>query len=85
MKETLNKDGAFPINDEIIELNRMVSSAEQTAIIADMYIKTQAGKEWYYEQIASLGLNSEPMRLKEFLAEIAKYEFIMDEHTTRDS
>ena len=75
IKEKLNKDGTFPINDEIIELNPMVSSAEQAAIIADTYIKTQAGKEWYYEQIASLGLNSEPMRLKEFLAELANYKF----------
>ena len=75
IKEKLNKDGVFPINDEIIELDPMVSSAEQAAIIADTYIKTQAGKEWYYEQVSSLGLNSEPMRLKEFLAELANYKF----------
>ena len=75
IKEKLNKDGVFPINDEIIELDPMGSSAEQAAIIADTYIKTQAGKEWYYEQVSSLGLNSEPMRLKEFLAELANYKF----------
>ena len=61
------------INDKLSELDREINGDEQTEIIADTYIKTQAGKEWYYKQIASLRLNSKPIRLKEFLAEITKY------------
>ena len=75
IKERLIKDGKYPITDELIDLNPMVSSDEQTVIIAETYVKTEAGKEWYYKQISSLGLNSEPMRLKEFLAKLAKYNF----------
>lgn len=74
IKEKLIKDGKYPITDELIELNPMVSSDEQTVIIAETYVKTEAGKEWYYEQISSLGLNSEPMRLKEFLVKLANYK-----------
>ena len=75
IKEKLNKDGTFPINDEILELDPMVSSAEQTAIIADTYIKTQAGKEWYYAQIALIDYQTVPIQVKMYVSELANYKF----------
>ena len=43
---------------------------------ADSYIKTQAGKEWYYEQVAMLDNDKDNMRVRILLQELANYKFI---------
>ena len=44
----------------------------------DSYIKTQAGKEWYYKQIEAIG-EMGAQKTKMLIAELANYKFIKEE------
>ena len=56
------------------------SVAENTdhAWVEDSYIKTQAGKEWYYRQLEEIGIIGEK-KTKMLIAELANYKFIKEE------
>lgn len=41
----------------------------------DTFIRTQAGKAWYYEQVADMESSSDTTRTKMLLAELANYKF----------
>lgn len=44
----------------------------------DTFIKTQAGKEWYYEQVAEIEVLGN-IRTKMLIAELANYKFVKEE------
>lgn len=41
----------------------------------DSYIRTQAGKEWYYAQVSDIEKSSDNVRTKMLIAELANYKF----------
>ena len=53
--------------------------AENTdhAWVEDSYIKTQAGKEWYYRQLEEIGIIGEK-KTKMLIAELANYKFMKE-------
>lgn len=57
------------------KLSEAVKEDTQYAWQEDTYIKTQAGKEWYYSQVSSLDSQTDIMRVKMLLAELANYKF----------
>lgn len=57
------------------KLSEAVKEDTQHAWHEDTYIKTQAGKEWYYSQVSSLDSQTDIMRVKMLLAELANYKF----------
>lgn len=57
------------------KLSEAVREDTQYAWQEDTYIKTQAGKEWYYSQVSSLDSQTDIMRVKMLLAELANYKF----------
>ena len=57
------------------KLSEAVEEDNQHAWQEDTYIKTQAGKEWYYTKVASLGLKPEDVPMRMLLAELANYKF----------
>lgn len=57
------------------KLSEAVEEDSQYAWQEDTYIKTQAGKEWYYSQVSSLDSQTDIMRVKMLLAELANYKF----------
>lgn len=57
------------------KLSESVEEDSQYAWQEDTYIKTQAGKEWYYSQVSSLDSQTDIMRVKMLLAELANYKF----------
>lgn len=54
------------------KLSEAVKEDDEHAWKEDAYIKTQAGKEWYYEQVANI---ESIIRTKMLLAELANYKF----------
>ena len=57
------------------KLSEAVEEDNQYAWQEDTYIKTQAGKEWYYAQVSSLDSQTDILRVKMLLAELANYKF----------
>lgn len=57
------------------KLSEAVREDTQHAWQEDTYIKTQAGKEWYYSQVSSLDSQTDIIRVKMLLAELANYKF----------
>lgn len=57
------------------KLSEAVQEDNQHAWHEDAYIKTQAGKEWYYSQVSSLDSQTDIIRVKMLLAELANYKF----------
>lgn len=57
------------------KLSEAVEEDSQYAWQEDTYIKTQAGKEWYYTQVSSLASQTDIIRVKMLLAELANYKF----------
>lgn len=57
------------------KLSEAVEEDSQYAWQEDTYIKTQAGKEWYYSQVSSLDSQTDIIRVKMLLAELANYKF----------
>lgn len=57
------------------KLSEAVEEDNQYAWQEDTYIKTQAGKEWYYTQVSSLDSQTDILRVKMLLAELANYKF----------
>ena len=57
------------------KLAEAVVEDNQYAWQEDTYIKTQAGKEWYYAQIALLDYQTVPIQVKMYVAELANYKF----------
>lgn len=57
------------------KLSEAVREDTQHAWHEDTYIKTQAGKEWYYSQVSSLDSQTDIIRVKMLLAELANYKF----------
>ena len=57
------------------KLSEAVEEDNQHAWQEDTYIKTQAGKEWYYTQVSSLDSQTDILRVKMLLAELANYKF----------
>ena len=57
------------------KLSEAVREDTQHAWQEDTYIKTQAGKEWYYTQVSSLDSQTDILRVKMLLAELANYKF----------
>ena len=57
------------------KLSEAVVEDSQHAWQEDTYIKTQAGKEWYYTQVSSLDSQTDILRVKMLLAELANYKF----------
>lgn len=57
------------------KLSEAVEEDNQYAWQEDTYIKTQAGKEWYYTQVSSLDSQIDILRVKMLLAELANYKF----------
>ena len=57
------------------KLSEAVVEDSQHAWQEDTYIKTQAGKEWYYAQVKRLGLTSDDVPMKMVVAELTNYKF----------
>ena len=57
------------------KLSEAVEEDSQYAWQEDTYIKTQAGKEWYYDKVATLGLKPDDVPTKMLVAELANYKF----------
>ena len=57
------------------KLSEAVQEDTQHAWQADTYVKTQVGKEWYYDQVASMDSQSDKIRLRMLVAELANYKF----------
>ena len=58
------------------KLSEAVIEDTQHAWKADAYIKTQAGKEWYYSAVERLGIKPEQIELKGYMAELTNYKFV---------
>ena len=59
------------------KLSEAVEEDNQHAWQEDTYIKTQAGKEWYYTKVASLGLKPEDVPMRMVVAELTNYKFVI--------
>lgn len=59
------------------KLSEAVQEDTQHAWKADAYIKTQAGKEWYYAAVERLGIKPEQVELRSYMAELTNYKFII--------
>ena len=57
------------------KLSEAVEEDTQHAWQEDTYIKTQAGKEWYYDKVASLGLRPDDVPMRMVVAELTNYKF----------
>lgn len=57
------------------KLSEAVEEDNQYAWQEDTYIKTQAGKEWYYEKASLVDSQTDKVQLKMLLAELANYKF----------
>ena len=57
------------------KLSEAVEEDNQYAWQEDTYIKTQAGKEWYYMHVANLETQADILRVKMLVAELANYKF----------
>lgn len=57
------------------KLSEAVEEDDVHAWKEDAYIKTQAGKEWYYEQVANM---EQTVKTKMLIAELANYKFSKD-------
>lgn len=75
IKEKLIKDGIYPTMDEIKELYSTASDDELTTLIADVFINTQEGKEWFQAEVKRPEVKSHISRVKMLLAELANYKF----------
>ena len=56
-------------------LSEAVEEDTQYAWQEDTYIKTQAGKEWYYEKAPLVDSQTDKVQLKMLIAELANYKF----------
>ena len=77
IKLKIGKDGVLsPVDDKLTELDPILSPNEQTAIIAENFVYTQEGRDWFYDQMASLSssLKGEPIRLSEYLKALSEYD-----------
>ena len=75
----IDKNGAEKYTNKVTTiyayLKRLSEAVEEDDIHAwkeDSYIKTQAGKEWYYEQVANM---EQTVKTKMLIAELANYKF----------
>ena len=75
----IDKNGAEKYTNKVTTiyayLKRLSEAVEEDDIHAwkeDAYIKTQAGKEWYYEQVANM---EQTVKTKMLIAELANYKF----------
>ena len=75
IKEKLIKDGVYPTIDEIKELYSTASDDELTTLIADAFINTQEGKEWFQAEVKRPEFKSHISRVKMLIAELANYKF----------
>lgn len=57
------------------KLSEAVEEDNQYAWQEDTYIKTQAGKEWYYEKASLVDSQTDKVQLKRLIAELANYKF----------
>ena len=57
------------------KLAEAVVEDTQHAWQEDTYIKTQAGKEWYYSEVKRLGVKPEDIQFRMVVAELANYKF----------
>ena len=57
------------------KLAEAVVEDTQHAWQEDTYIKTQAGKEWYYSEVKRLGIKPEDIQFRMVVAELANYKF----------
>lgn len=57
------------------KLAEAVEEDSQHAWQEDTYIKTQAGKEWYYEKAPLVDSQTDKVQLKMLIAELANYKF----------
>lgn len=57
------------------KLSEAVEEDDVHAWKEDAYIKTQAGKEWYYEQVANM---EQTVKTKMLIAELANYKFVKE-------
>ena len=57
------------------KLSEAVEEDNQYAWQEATYIKTQAGKEWYYMHVANLETQADILRVKMLVAELANYKF----------
>lgn len=85
--EVIDADGKAKVTNKITTiysyLRKLDEGAEEDASYGwreDTYIKTQAGKEWYYSMVNSLGkVQANDVRVKMMLAELANYKFNIGE------
>ena len=75
----IDKNGAEKYTNKVTtiyaylkRLSEAVEEDETHAWKEDAYIKTQAGKEWYYEQVANM---EQTVKTKMLIAELANYKF----------
>lgn len=57
------------------KISEQVVESTEYAWKEDSYITTQAGKEWYYAQVADIEKSSDNVRIKMLIAELANYKF----------
>ncbi len=55
-----------------------VTEGVEHAWSEDTFINTQAGKEWYYEQLKTAALIGGDVKYKMLVAELANYKFVLD-------
>lgn len=78
----INKNGEEVSSNKVTAIyayvkkqNQLVYADQEHGWTEDSYIKTQVGKEWYYEQIKKSIIGKEQIQARMLIAELANYKF----------